>query len=97
MAATRTERGKQVRRGGYRRRAYQLVTGTETLQRSVMQAIGELDRLDAFVSYDKLGNKRTWTPEGYVKMVVRDNQRRASTATMFQAAAGRRGQTSLKI
>lgn len=64
-----------------------VVTGTETLQRSVFQAIGELERLDAFVSYDKLGNKRTWTPEGYVKMVVRDNQRRASTATMFQAAA----------
>jgi len=70
-----------------------VVTGTETLQRSVMQAIGELDRLDAFVSYDKLGNKRTWTPEGYVKMVVRDNQRRASTATMFQAAA--EGETDL--
>lgn len=66
-----------------------VVTGTETLQRSVMQSIGELDRLDAFV--DKAG--RTWTPEGYVKMVVRDNQRRASTATMFQAAA--EGETDL--
>jgi hypothetical protein len=60
-----------------------VVTGTDTLQRSVFQAIGELDRLDVFV--DRAG--RTWTPEGYVKMVVRDNQRRASTATMFQAAA----------
>ena len=60
-----------------------VVTGTETLQRSVMQSIGELERLDAFV--DKAG--RTWTAEGYVKMVVRDNQRRASTAAMFQAAA----------
>jgi hypothetical protein len=66
-----------------------VVTGTETLQRSVFQAIGELERLDAFV--DKAG--RTWTPEGYVKMVVRDNQRRASTATMFQAAA--EGETDL--
>jgi hypothetical protein len=66
-----------------------VVTGTETLHRSVMQAIGELDRLDAFV--DKAG--KTWTPEGYVKMVVRDNQRRASTATMFQAAA--EGETDL--
>jgi hypothetical protein len=60
-----------------------VASGTETLHRSVMQSISELDRLDAFV--DKAG--RTWTPEGYVKMVVRDNQRRASTATMFQAAA----------
>lgn len=60
-----------------------VVTGTETLHRSVMQAIGELDNLDAFV--DKGG--RTWTPEGYVKMVVRDNQRRVSSETMFQAAS----------
>lgn len=66
-----------------------VVTGTETLQRAVMQSIGELERLDAFV--DRAG--RTWTPEGYVKMVVRDNQRRASTAAMFQAAA--EGETDL--
>lgn len=60
-----------------------VVTGTDTLHRSVMQAIGELDRLDAFV--DKAG--RAWTPEGYIKTVVRTNQRRAVTETMFQSAA----------
>jgi hypothetical protein len=66
-----------------------VVTGTDTLQKSVMRSIGELEKLDAFV--DKAG--RTWTPEGYVKMVVRDNQRRVSTETMFQAA--REGDTDL--
>ena len=66
-----------------------VITGTDTLQKSVMRSIGELERLDAFV--DKAG--RTWTPEGYVKMVVRDNQRRVSTETMFQAA--REGDTDL--
>lgn len=60
-----------------------VVSGTETLHASVVQSIAELDRLDAFV--DRAG--RTWTPEGYVKMVVRTNQRRAATETMFQAAA----------
>ena len=59
-----------------------VVTGTDTLQKSVMRSIGELEKLDAFV--DSAG--RTWTPEGYVKMVVRSNQRRVSTETMFQAA-----------
>ena len=43
-----------------------VITGTDTLQKSVMRSIGELEKLDAFV--DKAG--RTWTPEGYVKMVV---------------------------
>jgi len=66
-----------------------VVTGTDTLQKSVMRSIGELEKLDAFV--DSAG--RTWTPEGYVKMVVRDNQRRVSTETMFQAA--REGDTDL--
>ncbi len=42
-----------------------VITGTDTLQKSVMRSIGELERLDAFV--DKAG--RTWTPEGYVKTV----------------------------
>ena len=66
-----------------------VVTGTDTLQKSVMRSIGELEKLDAFV--DSAG--RTWTPEGYVKMVVRSNQRRVSTETMFQAA--REGDTDL--
>lgn len=59
-----------------------VVTGTDTLQNSVMRSIGELEKLDAFI--DSAG--RTWTPEGYVKMVVRTNQRRVSTDAMFQAA-----------
>ena len=66
-----------------------VITGTDTLQKSVMRSIGELEKLDAFV--DSAG--RTWTPEGYVKMVVRSNQRRVSTETMFQAA--REGDTDL--
>lgn len=66
-----------------------VVTGTDTLQNSVMRSIGELEKLDAFI--DSAG--RTWTPEGYVKMVVRTNQRRVSTDVMFQAA--KEGDTDL--
>lgn len=66
-----------------------VISGADTLQRSMMQSISEMDSLDAFV--DKAG--RHWTPEGYTKMVIRDNQRRVSTEVMFQAAKD--GETDL--
>lgn len=62
-----------------------VVTGDETLQKATKQAILDTADLGVPAYVDSAG--RNWTPEGYVKMVVRNNQRRVSSAAMFQAAA----------
>lgn len=62
----------------------QVIIGQSTLRTAIKSAVIETTN-NGLPAYRDKAN-RLWTPEAYTQMVIRSNQRRVATATMFDSA-----------